>query len=330
MTVSGNAGSEPGERRILVLGADGFIGRRVVAALAESGWARPIAAGRRAGATSDGIERRVFDATDAIELADAMRDADGVVSCIAGSATTIVDSARALFWPVPGIAPPRIVYLSSMAVYGSAVGDVAEDAPLLGDVGPYSAAKVIAEGLAADTPETVVLRPGCVYGPDSPQWSVRVARWLEDRRIGDLGSAGDGLCNLIHVDDVARAVLLALRAPRAAGQAYNLSLDQPPTWNDYFVAFAKALRAVPVQRISRRRLAIETKLFAPPLKIAEILARRLGGGARDLPPPIPPSLLGLWRQEIRLTMDKTREELDLTVRPLEEGLRETAAALRSV
>lgn len=316
------------ERRVLVLGADGFIGKRTMAALAASGWARPVAVGRRPASPVAGIERLTFDATDPVALATAMRTADGVVSCIAGGADTIVAGARALFEASGSTPGPTIVYLSSMAVYGPVVGLVAESTPLDGSLGAYAAAKVEAERLAAGRGDVVILRPGCVYGPGSMQWSGRIAEWLAARRIGDIGAAGDGWCNLVHVDDVAQAVVLALREPNAGGQAFNLSMDDPPTWNDYFLRYGKALGAVPVQRITRRRLKFETRIAAIPLKIAEIAAARLKLRGMRLPQPIPPSLLGLWRQEIRLSMEKTTRELGLVGRPLADGLRETAAFYR--
>jgi 2-alkyl-3-oxoalkanoate reductase len=203
---------------------------------------------------------------------------------------------------------------------------VDESTPMRGDVGSYSVAKVEAERIATRCPQATRLRPGIVYGPGGPQWCTRIAAWLFERRVGDLGAAGDGYCNLIHVDDVAKAALLALRNPAAAGEAFNLSLDDPPTWNEYFQQFAGALGAVPTVRISRRRLAIETKLVAPPLKVLEILLGRLHLGRSWLPEPIPPSILSLWRQEIRLSMSKTTRTLGLVCKPLPEGIRETAEA----
>lgn len=311
--------------RIVVLGADGFIGRRVVAALAASGWATPVVAGRRAADRNGAVERLQLDATDASALQGAFADAAGVVNCVAGDARTIVATAKALF-DAAAATGPVVVDFSSMAVYGSAIGTVDEDAPLNGDTGPYAAAKIEAERIARGYARSVSLRPGIVYGPGSTQWSERIARWLIAGRVGDLGAGGDGYCNLVHVDDVARAAVRALRLVDAQGRAYNLGLPDPPTWNDYFVAYSKALGAVPVKRITGRQMKLE-KLAAIPLKVAEIAA----GKAKlklPLPPPIPPSLPGVWRQEIKLDVRRAERELGLVWTPLEVGLAAAAAQYR--
>lgn len=319
--------------RILVLGAGGFVGRHVLAALQASGWAEPVAATRAgtlpAGASACPVVR--LDVGDAAALRTALAGVAGVVDCTAGAPAAMVAGAQALCEAWRGVAaPPRLVYLSSMAVYGDAEGTVAEDAALDTAAGPgsYGGAKVAAEALLAGAhPRAVVLRPGCIYGPDSPQWSLRIARLLRSRRIGDLGADGDGLCNAVYVDDLARAVLAALQGAGIDGQAFNLSLPAPPTWNAYFLAFARALGAVPVQRIGARRMAFETKLLAPALKLAEIAAQRARVGTGRLAPPLPPSLARLWRQEIRLDVAHAERVLGMAWTPLEQGLRTTAAAM---
>jgi 2-alkyl-3-oxoalkanoate reductase len=300
--------------RVLVLGAGGFVGRRLVAALAASDWATPVAGVRRRRRGAG--EQRVVDATDAGQLMGAVADVDAVVNCVSGDPATIVAGARALF---AAPAEPRIIHLSSMAVYGDAIGRVTEDAPLAG-TGGYAGAKVAAERLAGARGGVAVLRPGCIYGGGSPQWSERIAELLRARRIGDLGANGDGCSNIVHVDDVVGAILALLRQP-AEGVALNLAMPDAPDWNDYFVAFAKALGAVPVARIPEWRLKAET-LAAVPLKLAE--RARL-----PVPPAIPPSLARLWRQNIRLDTARAQAVLGTDWTTLAAGLAEAAASLRA-
>ncbi|PKU24434.1 NAD-dependent epimerase/dehydratase family protein [Telmatospirillum siberiense] len=313
-------------RSILVLGAGGFIGRHVTACLAASDWARPIATGRHlpAGRTEKGTSLRL-DITDEAALERILAGVDGVVNCMAGPPPAVQCGYETLFRAAEKAGRPVIVHLSSMAVYGNATGLIGEDAGLDDGQGPYAVAKLAGERLAADYRRSIVLRPGCVYGPGGEQWSGRIARLLKARRIGDLGAGGDGIANLVHVEDVARAVLAALQNERAEGRAFNLAMTGAPTWNDYFLQFAKALGAVPIARISERRIAFETRFIAAPLKIAEIASHRLGLAADRLPPPIPPSLARLWRQEIRLDSSRAEETLAMRWKPLAEGLAETAA-----
>jgi nucleoside-diphosphate-sugar epimerase len=254
-----------------------------------------------------------------------MQGVAGVVNCVAGDAANIVLNATALFNAAKTLTPsPRIIHLSTMSVYGSAVGLVDESASLRGDLGPYSEAKVTAEKVASAYPHSVIFRPGCVFGPGSEQWSVRFARLLLAHRLGDLGPAGDGCCNLVHVADVALAVLRALEDPRMDGRVFNLATPAPPTWNEFLIRYAIALRAVPVSRISGKRLRIEGKVLAPPLKIAEILARIFKIDARRIPPPIPPSLIRLMGQDIRLDPRRAESELGLRFRDTQAALEQTA------
>ncbi|SAI66792.1 capsular polysaccharide biosynthesis protein [Bordetella ansorpii] len=301
-------------RQVLVLGAQGYIGRAVSRALAAEPALAPRTAGRRADA------QIMLDATDAHALARAVADTDAVVNCVAGSPDTIVRNAQALKHALQQH-PRPLVHFSSMAAYGGVRGTIDEQHALKGDLGPYSAAKAQAEHILADLPGRMVLRPGCVYGLGSPQWSERIARLLRAHRIGDMGSAGDGCSNLVHVDDVTRAVIACLLRPEAANGAYNLAMRDAPDWNTYFLAYAKALGAVPLSRIGARRLKLETKLAAPALKILEIAAGKARLRGLTLPPPIPPSLARLWQQDIRLDSRAAEDRLGLAWTPLAEGLR---------
>jgi len=302
------------KQRILLLGVEHFVGARVHAVLSASDWATPLPFSGSPGTVSprhlEGIQA-VFNGT-------------------MGSPHAILATAQALYRALERTGKNvRVVHLSSMTVYGSRTGEAVENAALRSDVGAYGAAHVSAESLASHHPRSVILRPGCEYGPHCPEWSERIARLLCSHRLGDLGAHGDGVCNLVFVDDLVTAIIRSLRRSDVDGQCFNLAMRSPPTWNEYFAFFARALGAVPISRISARRLKIETRLLAPPLKILELMARRLPGRSNAVPPVITPSLLNLCNQNITLNSSRAEQALELAWTPLAEGLRQAAAAFKS-
>ena len=317
-------------QRILVVGAGGFIGRHIIEQLSATTWAHPIAAGRNITRVvfSGPVEKIRLDATNPVEVQRVLEQVDAVISCVAGSARSIVTSGRLLLESAARRAtPPKVVWLSSIAAYGSATGAIDEGGALLGDLGAYSAAKAEIDTLAAHLPFVIRLRPGIVYGPESPWWSDRIARLLVHRRLGDLGEEGDGICNLVHVRDVAGAALQSLRIDSALGEAFNLGDPSPPTWNGYFAQYATALEALPLRRISGTRVVLELNIAAPLLKLAELLpvtARR----AADYP-ALRPWLITLCRHRIQLKVDKAEDLLGIRWLPLSAGLEHTAAWFRA-
>ena len=314
--------------RVVVIGANGFLGRRVVQLLAQTPGLTVIAAARRPrGTGADGVEWRVCDATDPAAVAAAIKGCTYAVNCVAGDAATMLAATRNLCAAAPAAGLRRIVHLSSMAVYGAATGLVDEAHTLDAGGGWYGEAKIACEVIMADYTsaggEGVILRPGCIHGPHSEQWTARIGRLLQHHRIGDLGVAGDGACNLIYIDDVAAAVVAALLPPNVAGPAFNLRDPAPGTWNQYFMQFGLAIGATPVGRITRHWLKIE-KLLAIPLKIAEKLAGRLGLGAL-VPDAIPGSLMGLWQQDIQLDHRKADRLLGFARTPPDRAIAAAAS-----
>ncbi|MDE2219785.1 MAG: NAD-dependent epimerase/dehydratase family protein, partial [Gammaproteobacteria bacterium] len=262
-----------------------------------------------------------LDATDPAAVRAATRDCDGVVNCLAGDADTIVGSARAIYSAAAAGSPrPRVVHLSSMAVYGTASGTLDERAPLRADLGPYSAAKVAAEAGAMQAADSIILRPGIVYGPGSAWWTDRIARLLLARRLGDLGAAGNGCCNLVHVDDLAAAIIAALRLPAAGTRIYNIAAPGAPSWNDYFARFAAALGLGPVRRIGPIRLAFELRAVGPALKLVELASLLAQRAQSDARPPIRPWLVALCRQALRLDTQAANRDLAPHWTDLDAGL----------
>jgi 2-alkyl-3-oxoalkanoate reductase len=298
--------------RILVCGGSGLVGRRLIAAFSASGGAQPVVANHLA------------------QLPSQLETVDAVVNCVTGRPADILAAARALYPAAVKLGRGiPIVHLGSMTVYGSAVGQVAEDAPLLADLGPYARAQLAAEQLAASYPASIRLRPGCEYGPGCDQWTGTIARCLLQHRLGDLGAAGDGYCNLLFIDDLITVIERVLLRPELHGRILNLVMPEPPTWNQYLIRFAKALGAVPVRRVTARQLKLESKLLAPPLKVAQLMLSATGLPSKWLPPPLTPSVLHSCRQELRLDASLARAEVGLQWTPLEVGLARAAQWCRN-
>lgn len=151
----------------------------------------------------------------------------------------------------------RFVHASSRAVYGETPGGVGEPGyrPLAEDhpKRPYSAydvTKLAAEQMGAlyrrlHGIEFAGLRFAGIYGPGKQarhgKMSLR-SRMVEDPVEGRpvrLDQGGDQLDDIIYVDDVAEALVLAALADRLAHDAYNIGSGKGQTLR----AFADAVRA---------------------------------------------------------------------------------------
>lgn len=320
--------------KVLVLGGSGHIGSRLLEMLHNTSWAVATGASRRRRQTKGEEDPRAgwleLDSRDTGQLAAALKDFDAVVNCVAGDAASISGGMRALVDAALKADCPRIVHLSTMSVYGPAEGLVREDAPRDPSLGWYGHAKCEAEASLEEFVqhggEAVTLRPGCVFGPGSELWVGRIGRWLQSGRLGDLGIAGDGWANLVHVDDVCQALLVALQLPVVKGQlpAFNLAAPDSPRWNEYFVDLALDIKATPVRRISQRQLQVDAWVGGPPLKIAERALKFLGNNSHRLPDALPPGLLRLWSQHIHLDAKAATETLGIVWTPYSTGMHDSA------
>ena len=123
----------------------------------------------------------------------------------------------------------RVVHISTTAVYGIPdTHPIGEDAPLVG-VGHYGRSKIEAEGLCSAFArrglEVVVLRPKTFIGPERLGVFEILFDWVrEGRRIYVLGS-GQNRYQLLAVDDLVEAIVLAGTAA-AAGETLNVGAEE--------------------------------------------------------------------------------------------------------
>jgi nucleoside-diphosphate-sugar epimerase len=316
--------------KVLVLGGSGYIGSRLCAMLHASGWADVVRASsrKREGA---GIQ---VDTRDPAGMREALRGVEAVVNCVAGDALSIATGAQVLADAALAAGCMRIVHLSSMSVYGAQEGELGEGSRTDPSLGWYGRAKCEAEREIQRFAEAggmaVVLRPGCVWGPGSSLWVERIGRWLQAGRLGDLGAAGDGWSNLVHVDDVCRAAIAGLRLPVAARGVltFNLAGADSPRWNEFFVDLALAIGATPVRRIHKLQLVLDAWLAGPPLQVARIGFGRAGLPVAGLPAPLTPGLLGLWQRHLRLDCRAAERQLQIGWTPYAATLDQCGAWYR--
>jgi len=314
--------------KILILGSSGYIGKRLHARLKASGWAQPVCASRGRSADAPGAISVVIDVTNREALTQHLKTGryDCIVNSVAGDFKSITQGASSLAHAAIEAGCERVVHLSTMSVYGRAEGLIDETTPFDSGLGWYSRAKCEAEDhlqmFAKGGGKMVVLRPGCVFGPGSELWVGRIARWLRAGRIGDMGAAGDGWSNLVHVEDLCEAVAGAMSLPLTPGatQVFNLAGPDSPRWNQYFADLAIAIGATPLRTVSSRRLRMDLLAAGAPLKLAEKLLDRIGVRHPWLPEPISPSVVGLFASHLRLDARSASTALALNWTPYAEGL----------
>ena len=133
----------------------------------------------------------------------------------------------------------RFIHISSIVVYGNtAEGELDETQPVHGDGGSYVLTKLAAEhavlaSAMKSSMETVIIRPGDVYGPGSRPWVVLPIEAIRKRQF-ILPGYGRGYFRPIYIDDLVSGVSLAASKEAAANEIFNMSCKGYISTKEFF------------------------------------------------------------------------------------------------
>ncbi len=214
--------------KVLVTGATGFTGSRVVPLLLQSGYqvrCLTRATSDRAPLSALTGEWVTGDLSNPEALTAALRGVDALVNIASlgfGHAEDIIASAKAA-----GV--KRGIFISTTAIFTQL------------NAGSKSVRLAAEEAIQASGLDYTILRPTMIYGGPRDRNMWRLIRLLRLTPVMPIFGDGESLQQPIFVDDVAQVVLRALQTDATIGRSYNIAGKDPLTYNQVIDTVASAL-----------------------------------------------------------------------------------------
>lgn len=243
---------------VLVTGASGFLGGRLVEVLVSRGEEVIILARARADMQHlSHLPIRIVrgDLSDIPKLRQAVRNVSHIFHCAACSTdwapldtyyqANVAGTQNLLSAARDADGLQRFVHVSTCDVYGYPRVPCDESHPLT-DIGlPYNSTKCQGEAAVWKAQKdfglpVAILRPATIYGPRGKAFVTDIAELLRQGWMAyiDSGKAPGGFA---YVDNVVDALIQASINDGAVGHAFNIADGTGATWTEYLSLFAGTL-----------------------------------------------------------------------------------------
>jgi nucleoside-diphosphate-sugar epimerase len=321
------------QQSILVTGANGFIGSRLCELFLREGY-RVVAGVRKSSdltfLKSLPVEYRYGDITEPESIPAMVSGVDLIIHNAGLVKSTVRDTffavnARGTAQLMEGISRHnagvrKVVLISSLAAAGPSIGNrplTEKDAPH--PVTVYGESKLAGEQeflMFRDQLSLVILRPSGVYGPGDKEAFTFFQTAAKGIRpyFGDTSRK----LQLVHVDDLCRAVLCAVRKDVRSGEAYFIAEKTPYSLAELIglVSTASGRRGIPI--------FVPGPLFRLIAAVAEY-SLKLVGSVPMLTREKANELLASWE----ISTDKAKRELGFeSLIPFGDGAKQTFAWYR--
>lgn len=248
--------------RVLVTGATGFLGSRLVEILVQRGF--PVRSLARKLSNIEKLQKMPSDiyfgdVGDMESLQAACLDVDVVVHAAADTSGNEDDSRVSTLLGTQNIINlckangiKKLIYISSCSVYGVAdykkgrlVDETASLERYPDKRGHYSSAKYKADQLVMDAIKSdrlpaACLRPGTIFGPGGEVFTPMMGFSLGTRVFGIIGR-GDFVLPLVFIDNLVDAIIQAIEKDESIGQVFNVVDADNPTKKEYVELLLKRL-----------------------------------------------------------------------------------------
>ena len=258
--------------RVLVTGASGFIGHKMVSRLLSDG--HEVAALVRSTSKTEDlpgqVELRIGDMLDEKSLEAAVKDVQAVIHLAAyfdfyprdkkQMFRVNVNGTTALMNSCVGTSVERFIYGSSTEAIGPVKHPPGNEETELRPTYDYGRSKVMAENavraISTDTGlPHVIVRPTGVMGEGDFYSAYELIKNLNDRAVPVLPGDGQKHIMYSHVDDVVDGFAKALTSRGALNTTIILSPNEPIKYKDLIVFIADCLGVKPPTRYIPTSLA---------------------------------------------------------------------------